>query len=72
VRRFRHADGTSTTREVPGSFFEFITRDFLPEGGLDLTFDAGNAQGIFRMTSPQPGVAGASSAADDGTGLSAG
>jgi hypothetical protein len=51
LRRFQHADETSTTRAVPGSFFEFITRDVLPDGGLDLTFDAGNAQGIFRMTS---------------------
>jgi hypothetical protein len=50
VRRFRDADGTSIAREVPGSFFEFITRDLRPDGGLDLTFDAGNAQGIFRMT----------------------
>ncbi|MGH3832555.1 MAG: 2-oxoadipate dioxygenase/decarboxylase family protein [Pseudonocardiaceae bacterium] len=54
VRRFRDADGASIPREVPGSFFEFITRDFLPDGGLDLTFDAGNAQGIFRMTAPSP------------------
>ncbi|MGH3694711.1 MAG: 2-oxoadipate dioxygenase/decarboxylase family protein [Pseudonocardiaceae bacterium] len=50
VRRFRTASGACVTREVPGSFFEFITRDVLPDGGLDLTFDAGNAQGIFRMT----------------------
>ncbi len=50
VRHFRTASGAGVTREVPGSFFEFITRDALPDGGLDLTFDAGNAQGIFRMT----------------------
>ncbi|HSL08174.1 MAG TPA: DUF1338 family protein [Pseudonocardiaceae bacterium] len=50
LRRFRDADGASITREVPGSFFEFITRDARPDGRLDLTFDAGNAQGIFRMT----------------------
>lgn len=37
-------------RQVPGSFFELISRDRLPDGDLDLTFDAGNAQGIFRMT----------------------
>jgi Domain of unknown function (DUF1338) len=50
LRRFRDTGGISVTRQVPGSFFEFITRDVLPGGGLDLTFDAGNAQGIFRMT----------------------
>ncbi|MGH3972349.1 MAG: 2-oxoadipate dioxygenase/decarboxylase family protein [Pseudonocardiaceae bacterium] len=50
ARQFRDADGASIEREVPGSFFEFITRDVQPDGALDLTFDAGNAQGIFRMT----------------------
>jgi hypothetical protein len=39
---------------VPGSFYEFISRDRIerPEGdpGLDLRFDSGNAQGIFKMT----------------------
>ena len=36
---------------VPGSFYEFITRDPEPDtGGLDLRFDSGNAQGIFKMT----------------------
>jgi hypothetical protein len=36
---------------VPGSFFEFITRAPLPDGsGLDLAFDAANAQQIFAMT----------------------
>jgi hypothetical protein len=54
VRWFRDADGVRIARQVPGSFFEFITRDMLPDGGLDLTFDAGNAQGIFRMTAHQP------------------
>jgi Domain of unknown function (DUF1338) len=54
VRWFRDADGVRIARQVPGSFFEFITRDTLPDGGLDLTFDAGNAQGIFRMTAHQP------------------
>jgi hypothetical protein len=43
-------------RRVPGSFYEFITRSPLPapEGGvtLDLGFDSGNAQGIFKMTAP--------------------
>jgi hypothetical protein len=47
-------------REVPGSFYEFITRDELTTAGaandpvqqprLDLAFDAGNATGIFGMT----------------------
>jgi hypothetical protein len=54
VRWFRDANGVRVARQVPGSFFEFITRDVLPDGGLDLTFDAGNAQGIFRMTAHQP------------------
>lgn len=45
------ADGGSTSHVVPGSFFEFITRDPLPDGsGLDLAFDAANAQQIFGMT----------------------
>jgi hypothetical protein len=36
---------------VPRSFYEFISRDPFPDGsGLDLGFDAGNAQGIFKMT----------------------
>jgi uncharacterized glyoxalase superfamily metalloenzyme YdcJ len=50
VRWFRDAAGARVAREVPGSFFEFISRGATPEGRLDLTFDAGNAQGIFRMT----------------------
>jgi PAS domain-containing protein len=49
-REFRTADGT-VTREVPGSFYEFITRDIDPaSGSLDLTFDSGNATGIFAVT----------------------
>ena len=40
-----------TRRPVPGSFYEFITRDVDPASGrLDLTFDSGNASGIFAMT----------------------
>ncbi len=43
------------TLEVPGSFFEFISRAPLPADRdvaptLDLAFDAGNATGIFKMT----------------------
>ncbi|XYH93033.1 2-oxoadipate dioxygenase/decarboxylase family protein [Sorangium sp. So ce1128] len=49
-RRFRTAAGRET-RTVPGSFYEFITRDPLPgASGLDLQFDTSNAQGIFKMT----------------------
>ncbi|MFB0873353.1 MULTISPECIES: 2-oxoadipate dioxygenase/decarboxylase family protein [unclassified Sphingobium] len=41
-------------RQVPGSFYEFISRDIDPETGrLDLAFDTGNATGIFAMTSAQ-------------------
>jgi len=53
-RRFRDADGNIVEQEVPGSFYEFITRLPLPaeEGktGLDLSFDSSNAQAIFKMT----------------------
>jgi hypothetical protein len=50
-RLFRLDDGQSTTRTVPGSFFEFISRDIDPATGrLDLRFDSSNAQGIFAMT----------------------
>lgn len=51
-REFRDADGGIVTRMVPGSFYEFITRDEIPDTGkLDLTFDSGNATGIFSVTS---------------------
>jgi len=55
ARTFRAADGTLVTREVPGSFYEFITRkrefDQATRSWMtDLRFDAGNAQGIFKMT----------------------
>jgi hypothetical protein len=54
-RRFRTASGEMVTREVPGSFYEFITRkrefDKVTRTWVtDLRFDAGNAQGIFKMT----------------------
>jgi hypothetical protein len=50
-RVFLDQRGSPVSREVPGSFYEFISRDLLPDGsGLDLGFDAGNAQGIFKMT----------------------
>jgi len=50
-RTFRAADGSTVRRQVPGSFFELITRRALPDGsGPDLAFDAANAQQIFAMT----------------------
>ena len=45
------ASGRTAVRSVPGSFHEVVQRDRLPGGELDLAFDAGNAQGIFAMTS---------------------
>ena len=47
--------GKLTPVVVPGSFYEFISRDTYvdPVSGaikLDLSFDSGNAQGIFKMT----------------------
>ena len=53
ARLFVGADGRLVEREVPGSFYEFITRDYHQESDvrrLDLGFDAANAQGIFKMT----------------------
>ncbi|HEY2038683.1 MAG TPA: DUF1338 domain-containing protein [Edaphobacter sp.] len=54
-RNFRAEDGSAIEKEVPGSFYEFITRLPMPEekGGkrpLDLSFDSSNAQAIFKMT----------------------
>jgi hypothetical protein len=54
-REFRLADGGTTTRDVPGSFYEFITRRrFFNQATrsweIDLRFDAGNATAIFKMT----------------------
>ena len=55
-RELRLDGGPSVTRQVPGSFFEFITRRPLPDGsGPDLAFDAANAQQIFAMTQGRPG-----------------
>lgn len=48
---FRRADGGTAERAVPGSFYEFISRDVDPAtGALDLSFDSGNATGIFTVT----------------------
>ncbi|QCI94674.1 2-oxoadipate dioxygenase/decarboxylase family protein [Novosphingobium sp. EMRT-2] len=50
-RFFRDAQGRGVEREVPGSFYEFITRDREPlSRKLDLSFDSANATGIFTMT----------------------
>jgi len=60
-RWFRTAQGDPNAppefveREVPGSFYEFITRLPMPEETdgkprLDLSFDSSNAQAIFKMT----------------------
>ena len=55
VRQFVGADGQLIERSVPGSFYEFITREHYIDSvvetrTLDLGFDAANAQGIFKMT----------------------
>lgn len=52
-RLFRSANGATVLAQVPGSFFEFITRHHEPDGSLDLRFDASNAQAIFKMTAQQ-------------------
>ncbi|MBO9574547.1 MAG: DUF1338 family protein [Sphingobium sp.] len=53
-RHFLLPDASATEREVPGSFYEFISRDRVPEtGALDLSFDSGNATGIFAVTQAQ-------------------
>lgn len=49
LREFLH-EGEWVTRHVPGSFYEFIQRERLQCGRLDLAFDAGNATAIFKMT----------------------
>ena len=56
-RKFKDEHGKLIEREVPGSFYEFITRLRLPaeegKSGLDLSFDSSNAQGIFKMTASE-------------------
>lgn len=53
-RPMRDEHGAIVEKDVPGSFYEFISRDrYTDEHGterLDLSFDSGNAQGIFKMT----------------------
>ena len=50
VRRRFLTEAGHVERDVPGSFYEFIQRERLPSGRLDLSFDSGNATGIFGMT----------------------
>lgn len=41
----------AVSQSVPGSFYEIISRDVDPATGkIDLSFDSGNATGIFAMT----------------------
>ncbi len=53
-RTFKAEDGSPIDLTVPGSFYEFISRDLITGADgrkhLDLRFDSGNAQGIFKMT----------------------
>lgn len=53
-RSFRNESGSEIELTVPGSFYEFISRDVVTGSDgrrhLDLRFDSGNAQGIFKMT----------------------
>lgn len=51
VARALAGPGGPVDRQVPGSFYEFISRAAEgPGGALDLRFDSANAQGIFAMT----------------------
>jgi hypothetical protein len=51
VRRALEGPDGPVERQVPGSFYEFISRaPEGPDGALDLRFDSANAQGIFAMT----------------------
>jgi uncharacterized glyoxalase superfamily metalloenzyme YdcJ len=54
ARSFRAGDGETRILTVPGSFYEFISRDVITAADgtrhLDLRFDSMNAQGIFKMT----------------------
>jgi len=57
-REFLSASGNIVMREVPGPFYEFITRKRLFDKRerrweTDLRFDAGNATGIFKMTASE-------------------
>ncbi|MFG6448021.1 2-oxoadipate dioxygenase/decarboxylase family protein [Roseateles sp. BYS180W] len=53
VQREFRSDGQTVVLEVPGSFHELIQREPVDASGrLDLSFDAGNATAIFKMTTP--------------------
>ena len=54
-RELIESDGGIVRHRVPGSFFEFIQRERIHDPAtrvsrMDLAFDTGNAQGIFKMT----------------------
>jgi hypothetical protein len=53
-RTFRDEDGSDIEMTVPGSFYEFVTRDTVVGSDgrehLDLRFDSGSATEIFKMT----------------------
>jgi hypothetical protein len=53
-RSFRAADSSTVEMTVPGSFYEFISRDCIVGADgrrrLDLRFDNDNAQAIFKLT----------------------
>jgi hypothetical protein len=53
-RTFRAEDGSDVELTVPGSFYEFISRDLITGSDgrkrLDLRFDHGSAQATFKMT----------------------
>src|ERR1700730_11337055 len=53
-RTLRGEDGSAVELTVPGSFYEFISRDVVTGSDgkkrLDLRFDHGSAQGIFKLT----------------------
>jgi PAS domain-containing protein len=59
-RVFRTPNGC-VVRRVPGSFYEFISRDRVRNAqgdhALDLGFDSGNATAIFKMTATDGAVA---------------
>lgn len=54
VDRVFHTDKGCVVKRVPGSFYEFISRDRVDREGqidvLDLGFDSSNATAIFKMT----------------------
>ena len=53
-RSFRAEDGSDVELTVPGSYYEFISRDVIigTDGRrrMDLRFNGGNTQGVFKMT----------------------